>query len=171
MSNVPGQYTPDEINHVFANLQPQDVEQFYIVYQQWLRQRKIANLHARIETLRNQIAENDLRIQQVQPSSIALSTLARLQSNGVTDLDLLDRMLARGEAWLDSTMQHLDYCEQFDFIRGNYTEWCEHALEGAYDWIDSMQEPDVANNDKIPVASMTGSTPTAIASPQSGEPL
>ena len=170
MSNVPGQYTPDEINHVFANLQPQDVEQFYIVYQQWLRQRKIANLHARIETLRNQIAENDLRIQQVQPSSIALSTLARLQSNGVTDLDLLDRMLARGEAWLDSTMQHLDYCEQFDFIRGNYTEWCEHALEGAYDWIDSMQELDVAhavNNDKISTTSSAGST----LSPQSGELL
>jgi len=174
MSNVPGQYTPDEINHVFAHLQPHDVEQFYAVYQQWLRQSTIANLQAQIESLRNQIAENNLRIQQVQPSSIALSIIARLQSNGVTDLNLLDRMLDRGEAWLNSAMQHLDYCELFDFIRGNYAEWCEHALEGAYDWIDSMQEfdvADVANNDKIPTASMTGSTSTAIASPQPGEPL
>src|SRR5260370_19001947 len=80
-------------------------------------------------------------------------------------------MLDRGEAWLDSAMQHLDYSEQFDFIRGNYTEWCEHALEGAYDWIDSLQKPHVPNNDKIPVASTTGSTPTAIASPHPGEPL
>ncbi len=174
MSNVPGQYTPDEINHVFAHLQPHDVEQFYAVYQQWLRQSTIANLQAQIESLRNQIAENNLRIQQVQPSSIALSIIARLQSNGVTDLNLLDRMLDRGEAWLNSAMQHLDYCELFDFIRGNYAEWCEHALEGAYDWIDSMQEfdvADVANNDKIPTASMTGSTSTGIASSQPGEPL
>lgn len=174
MSNVPGQYTPDEINHVFAHLQPHDVEQFYAVYQQWLRQSTIANLQAQIESLRNQIAENSLRIQQVQPSSIALSIIARLQSNGVTDLNLLDRMLDRGEAWLNSAMRHLDYCEQFDFIRGNYAEWCEHALEGAYDWIDSMQEfdvADVANNDKIPTASMTGSTSTGIASPRPGEPL
>ncbi len=174
MSNVPGQYTPDEINHVFAHLQPHDVEQFYAVYQQWLRQSTIANLQAQIESLRNQIAENDLRIQQVQPSSIALSIIARLQSNGVTDLNLLDRMLDRGEAWLNSAMQHLDYCELFDFIRGNYAEWCEHALEGAYDWIDSMKEfdvADVANNDKIPTASMTGSTSTGIASSQPGEPL
>src|SRR3989440_8413585 len=36
-------------------------------------------------------------------------------------------------------MQRLAYCEQFDFIRDNYTEWCQHALDGAYDWIDSMQ--------------------------------
>lgn len=171
MSKAPGQYTPDEINHVFAQLQPHDVEQFYAVYQQWLRQSTIANLQAQIESLRNQIAENDLRIQQVQPSSTALSIIARLQSNGVTDPNLLDSMLDRGEAWLNSAMQHLDYCEQFDFIRGNYTEWCEHALEGAYDWIDSVQEFDVANNDKILTASMTGSTPTAISSPQPGEPL
>lgn len=172
MSNVPGQYTPLAINHIFANLQPHDVEQFYAVYQQWLRQRTIANLQAQIASLRNQIAENNLRIQQVQPSPLALSALARLQSNGVTDLDLLDHMLDQGEAWLDSAMQHLDYCEQLDFIRGNYTEWCEHALEGAYDWIDSMQEldasnaagdADAANNDKISTASS--------ADPQTGEQL
>jgi hypothetical protein len=180
MSNAPGQYTPDEINHVFANLQPHDVEQFYAVYQQWLRQHNIANLQAYIETLRNQIAKNNLLIKQVQPSSIALSSLARLQSNGVTDLDLLDRMLDQGEAWLDSAMQHLDYCERFDFIRGNYTEWCEHALEGAYDWIDSMQKldavdavdaADTASNDKISTASTAASTPAAPTSPQPGELL
>lgn len=177
MSNVPGRYTPDEINHVFANLQPHDVEQFYAVYQQWLCQHNIANLQAQIETLRNQIAKNNLLIKQVQPSSIALATLARLQSNDVTDLDLLDRMLDRGEAWLDSAMQHLDYCEQFDFIRGNYTEWCEHALEGAYDWIDSMQKldavyavdaADTASNDKISTASTAASTPAAPTSLQPG---
>jgi hypothetical protein len=41
--------------------------------------------------------------------------------------------------WLDRTMQRLDYLEQLDdFISDDYTQWCQHALEGAYDWIDSV---------------------------------
>src|SRR5207247_10456301 len=138
----------------------------------WLRQQQIAYMQTLIVRVHQQIAENNRQIQLVHPSSIALASLARLQSNGVTNLDLLDRLLDRGETWLDNTMLHLEYCEKFDFIRGNYTEWCEHALEGAYDWIDSMQEldvADVANNDKIPTASTTGPTPTALTSPQPGE--
>ncbi len=83
--------------------------------------------------------ENTERIQQVQPTAIELATLARLQSNGVRDVELLDRMLERGEAWLDRTLQRLDYLEKLDdFIRDDYTQWCNHALEGAYDWIDSV---------------------------------
>ena len=140
MSNSSEQYTPETINHVFANLQLEDVEQFYTSYRQWLQQRRLADLHTQIATLRQQIVENNLLSQQTHPTPIALATLARLQSNGVTDLDLLDRMLERGEAWLDNTMQQLEYCEQFDFIRDDYSTWCEHALEGAYDWIDSMHK-------------------------------
>lgn len=97
MSNVTTQYTPEAINHVFANLQPQDVEQFYTGYRQWLYQHQLADLHAQLATLRQQIAANNLLMQQVYPSPIALAALASLQSKGVTDLDLLDRMLDRGE--------------------------------------------------------------------------
>ena len=139
MSNRPGYYSPDEINFIFARLDPQDVERFYQSYQLWTLQQQIAGLQTQITTLDQQIAENNERMQRSHPSAIALATLARLQSHGVTDVDLLDHMLARGEAWLDQTMQRLAYCEQFDFIRDNYTEWCQHALDGAYDWIDSMQ--------------------------------
>src|SRR5205085_4678061 len=110
------------------------------------------------------IAENNERMQQAHPSAIALATLAQLQSYGVTDIDLLDLMLERGESWLDQTMQRLTYCEQFDFIRSNnYTEWCEHALEGAYDWIDSMQnassspeESSLADTSTNPAANTNG---------------
>jgi hypothetical protein len=140
MSKAPEKLSPDEISLLFAQLSPQDVAEFYNGYQQWLRQHQIANLQTHIARVRLQVAENNRQMQQVHPSPIALASLARLQSNGVTDFDLLDRMLERGEVWLDNTMQHLDYCEKFDFIRGNYTEWCEHALEGAYDWIDSMHK-------------------------------
>ncbi|HYU74568.1 MAG TPA: hypothetical protein VEL31_18010 [Ktedonobacteraceae bacterium] len=139
MNDRRGYYSPNEINFIFARLDPQDVERFYQSYQLWTLQQQIAGLQTQITTLHQQIAENNERMQRSHPSAIALATLARLQSYSVTDVDLLDHMLARGEAWLDQTMQRLAYCEQFDFIRDNYTEWCQHALDGAYDWIDSMQ--------------------------------
>ena len=136
----------NEINAIFAQLDRRDVEQFYASYQLWMLQQHIAEVQTRIQSVTQQIAENQERLQRVHPSAIALATLARLQSNGVDDIDLLDRMLARGENWLDCTMQRLAYCEKFDFIRDNYTEWCEHALEGAYDWIDSVDETQIAND-------------------------
>lgn len=135
----------DEVNAIFAHLDQRDVEQFYTSYQLWLLQQHITEVQAQIQSVTQQIAENQEHLQRVHPSAIALATLARLQSNGVNDIDLLDRMLARGEDWLDRTMQRLAYCEKFDFIRDNYTDWCEHALEGAYDWIDSVDEAHIEN--------------------------
>ena len=145
MMDASRSHSHDEINAIFAHLDQRDVEQFYASYQLWLLQQHIAEVQARIQSVTQQIAENQERLQRVHPSAIALATLARLQSNGVNDIDLLDRMLARGEDWLDRTMQRLAYCEKFDFIRDNYTEWCEHALEGAYDWIDSVDEAQIEN--------------------------
>ena len=105
---------------------------------------------------RQQIIVNTERIQEVQPTAIELATLARLQSNGVSDVELLDRMLERGELWLDRTMQRLDYFEQLDdFISDDYTQWCQHALEGAYDWIDSVLD---GNATSIPSTTTTSTT-------------
>lgn len=173
MSNSLGHYTPETINHVFANLQPEDVEQFYTSYRHWLQQRQLADLHTQIAILRQQIVENNLLLQQTHPTPIALATLARLQSNGVTDLDLLDCMLERGEAWLDNTMQQLEYCEQFDFIRDDYSTWCEHALEGAYDWIDSMHKVQTTQTtNKAPSLEAAGPTsPITPARTQADEAL
>jgi hypothetical protein len=89
--------------------------------------------------VQRQLAENAEQIERVHPSAIALATLARLQASGVEDIDLLDRMLERGEAWLDRTIQQLEYCEQLDVIGGDYEEWCRHALEDAFAWLDSLQ--------------------------------
>lgn len=125
---------------IYAQLSPEDVEQFYAGYQQWRRQQHLATLQAQMAALQQQIAENTVLIGHVQPSAIALATLARLQASGVTDVDLLDRMLDRGESWLDQTMQRLDYCERIDAIRDGYTQWCERALEEAYNWIDVLEE-------------------------------
>ncbi|MFL5694278.1 MAG: hypothetical protein ACJ795_20995, partial [Ktedonobacteraceae bacterium] len=139
MNDSAHQHFPEDINAIFSRLNPRDVEQFYRNYQLWSIQQQLGYLQTRVNILQQHIAENDAHIQEVHPSPIALAALARLQSNGVNDIGLLERMLDRGETWLDQTMQRLDYCEKFAFISDNYTEWCEHALDGAYDWIDSAQ--------------------------------
>src|SRR5713226_497647 len=143
MSDITQQQFPDELNHIYATLNQHDVEQFYAGYQLWYTRQRITTLQEQICSLHQQISENAERLQQVQPPAVAFATLARLQANGVNEIGLLDRMLERGEEWLDLTMQRLDYCEQLDFIHDNYTQWCEHALEGAYDWIDSMRDAEV----------------------------
>lgn len=152
MSNSPPQSNPISIDFIYARLNQRDIEQFYAGYQRWTLQQQISTLEAQLDALRGQIAENTERMQEVHTSAIALATLARLQSNGVNDIDLLDRMLERGEMWLDHTMQQLDYCEQLDgFICDDYTQWCKHALEGAYDWIDSIQDGNLSSSTPVAV--------------------
>ena len=146
MSETPNPSLLSEISQIYAQLNPQDVEQFYAGYQLWRLQQQITALQDQVNTFQWLLAENMQRMQEVQPSAIALATLAQLQAAGVNDIALLDRMLERGEDWLDRTMQHLEYCEQFDFIQGNYTEWCEYALEGVFDWIGSMISADTASS-------------------------
>lgn len=141
MQNNIGPDFQGQLDAVFARLNPQAVEEFYTAYHNWSQQQRINELRQRIETVRAQQAENEQRLREAQPSAIALAALARLQSNGVSDIALLDAMLERGESWLDQTMQRLDYFEQFDdFISDDYTRWCQGALEGAFDWIDSLRE-------------------------------
>ena len=129
-----------ELDVMYAKLPRQDVEEFYAGYQQWVLQQHMMELRDAIVGLRQQIEENAELMRRAQPSAVELATLARLQANGVSDIGLLDRMLERGEVWLDATMQRLDYCEQLDdFLSDDYEQWCRHALEGAYDWIDSLR--------------------------------
>ncbi len=161
MNNTPSQSNSSSIDTVFAQLNPRDIEEFYTRYQSWNLHQQIAALQNRLDDLHRQIAENTQRMQEVHPTALALATLARLQSNGVSDIDLLDRMLEQGELWLDRTMQRLEYFEQLDdFISDDYTHWCQLALEGAYDWIDSML--DGSSTSSSPVATeeeeLTGTT-------------
>lgn len=144
--------TPVSLDEIYAQLEQQDIEQFYAGYRRWNTQQRIAALRTEIASLQRQIVENEERLQEIHPSAIALATLARLQAHGVSDIDLLDQMLERGESWLDQTMQRLDYCEQLaDFITNDYTQWCRHALDGAYDWIDSIQDAGTSSSPLEPL--------------------
>ncbi|MBA2391812.1 MAG: hypothetical protein H0V70_03615 [Ktedonobacteraceae bacterium] len=133
------------VDTIFQRLEPRDVEQFYKSYHSWLLQRRIQTLHTEASAIQQAIIDNTTLMQHVSLSAIALASLAQLQASGVNDLNLLDRMLERGEAWLDHTMQLLEHCEKLDIIRSDYTQWCEHALEGAYDWIESVEATEAIN--------------------------
>ena len=151
MNSTPPPDYAENFFTLFAQLNQQDVEEFYLGYQYWYLQHQIEILQNRLDQIHTVMLENTVRIQQVQPTAIELATLARLQSNGVSDVNLLDRMLERGEAWLDRTMQRLDYLEQLDdFISDDYTQWCKHALDGAYDWIDSVVDTSASSQSTTP---------------------
>jgi hypothetical protein len=153
MNDLPRKSASSEISALFSMLDPHDVEQFYRAYQFWSLQRQISQLQTLIDSHQQQLTQNAARLQELHPSPIALAALAQLQANGVNDIDLLERMLERGEDWLDRTMQRLAYCEKSALISENYTEWCERALDGAYDWIDSVQDNPASPADVHPAES------------------
>jgi DNA polymerase III gamma/tau subunit len=140
---------PPALSSIFACLPAKTVEQFYSGYQRWLLQQQHELLSVQLMLLRQQISENEELMRQQQPSAIALAVLARLQSNGVSDVELLDRMLERGEEWLDTTLQLLIRCEQLGMAPSDYTQWCEHALDDAYNWLASMQADDFTGTANI----------------------
>jgi hypothetical protein len=139
---------PERLHEIFSQLNPRDVEQFHKGYQLWSLQQLQEALINQIEHVRQKSAENLTEMARIAPSALSLANLAQLQACGVDDIELLDTMLTRGEDWLDHTIQLLERCERLDLIGGDYTEWCQHALEGAYDWLDSMNEngPEAAEN-------------------------
>jgi len=131
---------PKILDALFTRLDAGDIEQFYQSYQSWVLQQQRVDLLRQIATLQHKVMQHAEQMQGLAPSALALASLTQLRAYGVEDIDLLERMLERGEVWLDHTIQLLIRCEQLDVIGSNYTEWCEHALEGAYDWIDSIGE-------------------------------
>jgi hypothetical protein len=156
-----------EINELFSQITLREVEQFYKTYQLWSKHQDIARIQQELGILREKQAQNAIQMQSVTPSAVAFSTLTQLRASGVEDIDLLDRMLERGEEWLDHTMQLLERCEELNVIRGNYTQWCEHALDGAYEWMGSMDDASLhdyfhaeAVSEEMPLQALMDADPT-----------
>ncbi len=152
------QTNPQALSDIYAKLKAQDIEQFYAGYLWWKMHQRSVTLQEQQAALQQEIAANTELMEMVHPPAIALATMARLQASGMSDIDLLDRMLEKGESWLDRTMQRLDYCEQLNFVIDDYTQWCRNALEGAYDWIDSMREGAVSPSTEVPSNTATNAT-------------
>ena len=132
----------EQFRPLFSQLSPADVEQFYASYQRWSLYQQLEMAQQKLAALHEQMAANTEQIEAVRPSALALATLTRLQASGVEDIDLLDRMLKHGEEWLDRTIQHLEYCEQQGVVGDDYEEWCRHALEDAFDWLNTLHAAD-----------------------------
>src|SRR5437667_11792324 len=122
-----------DLNTIFMHFSSQDIEEFYQLYQLWSLRQKRTEIVAQMNELKQQIIENEARLKAVSPSTIALAALSQFRAIGVDDIDLLERMLERGDEWLDHTLQLFERCEDLDMLQENATQWCIHALEGAYE--------------------------------------
>ncbi|HEX8996966.1 MAG TPA: hypothetical protein VF812_13135 [Ktedonobacterales bacterium] len=105
-------------------------------YMAWYVTRVTQSLDETMSSLRSELRDNDAKEASYRPSPAELSAIERLQRSGVTGVDLLDRMVEQGEDWLVLTMRRLDHFERTGLAPKDYSTWCEHALSGAYDWID-----------------------------------
>ncbi len=135
-------------------------------YMAWYVTRVTQSLDETMSSLRAELRENDAKEASYRPSPAELSAIERLQRSGVTGVDLLDRMVEQGEDWLVLTMRRLDHFERTGLAPKDYSTWCEHALSGAYDWIDHER---LGSSGSGPAAAPTqAARPAPAASAQGG---
>jgi len=130
---------PTAVTKLFEQLPLEAMQQVSDSYLAWYVDRVTRSLDETIAGLRAELRENDAKEAGFRPSPQELGGIERLQRSGVTGVDLLDRMVEQGEDWLVLTMRRLDHFERTGLAPKDYSTWCEHALSGAYDWIDHDQ--------------------------------
>ena len=127
---------PTAVTTLYAQIPLQAMQQVSDSYMAWYVERVTRQLDETMAGLRSELRENDAKEASFRPSQNELGAIERLQRSGVTGVDLLDRMVEQGEDWLMLTMRRLDHFERTGLAPKDYSTWCEHALGGAYDWID-----------------------------------
>jgi hypothetical protein len=127
---------PAAVTKLYERIPLEAMQQVSDSYLAWYVDRVTRQLDEIMAGLRAELRENDAKEASFCPSPAELKAIERLQSSGVTGVDLLDRMTEQGEDWLVVTMRRLDHFERTGLAPKDYSTWCEHALSGAYDWID-----------------------------------
>ena len=127
---------PTAVTTLYAQIPLQAMQQVSDSYMAWYVDRVTRQLDETMAGLRSELRENDAKEASFRPSQNELGAIERLQRSGVSGVDLLDRMVEQGEDWLMVTMRRLDHFERTGLAPKDYSTWCEHALGGAYDWID-----------------------------------
>src|SRR5262245_43694069 len=127
---------PTAITKLYEQIPLQAMQQVSDSYIAWYVDRVTNELDKLTADLRAELRENDAKEASYRPSQNELAAIERLQRSGVTGADLVDRMVEQGEEWLVVTMRRLDHFERTGLAPKDYSTWCEHALGGAYDWID-----------------------------------
>ena len=127
---------PTAVTTLYGQIPLDSMQQVSDSYMAWYVDRVTRHLDETMAGLRSELRENDAKEASFRPSPNELNAIERLQKSGVTGMDLLDRMVEQGEDWLMLTMRRLDHFERTGLAPKDYSTWCEHALSGAYDWID-----------------------------------
>jgi hypothetical protein len=127
---------PTVVTKIYEQIPLEAMQQVSDSYMAWYVDRVTRQLDDTMASLRAELRENDQKEASFRPSPQELEAIERLQRSGVTGVDLLDRMVEQGDDWLAVTMRRLDHFERTGLAPKDYSTWCEHALSGAYDWID-----------------------------------
>ncbi|HEX6797316.1 MAG TPA: hypothetical protein VF116_06345 [Ktedonobacterales bacterium] len=127
---------PAAVTKLYEQIPLEAMQNVADAYMAWYVDRVTRELDQIMAGLRTELRENDSKEASFAPSPSEIKAIERLQSSGVTGMDLLDRMVEQGEDWLMLTMRRLDHFERTGLAPKDYSTWCEHALSGAYDWID-----------------------------------
>ncbi len=154
---------PAAVTKLYEQIPLEAMQRVSESYMAWYVNRVTQQLDETMAGLRTELRENDAKEASYRPSPNELSAIERLQRSGVTGVDLLDRMVEQGEDWLSLTMRRLDHFERTGLAPKDYSTWCEHALSGAYDWIDHER----LGASSATGASSGGSRPAAPANPAS----
>ena|SRR5579859_1461701 len=152
---------PTSVTKLYEQIPLEAMQQVSDSYLAWYVDRVTRQLDETMAGLRAELRENDAKETSFRPSPAELDGIERLQRSGVTGMDLLDRMVEQGEGWLILTMRRLDHFERTGLAPKDYSTWCEHALSGAYDWIDH----DRINSSAGGAPAASGSRPA----PQTGQ--
>ena len=127
---------PTAVTTLYEQIPLEAMQQVSDSYLSWYVDRVTRQLDETTAGLRAELRDNDAKEASYRPSPHELEAIERLQRSGVTGADLVDRMVEQGEDWLVLTMRRLDHFERTGLAPKDYSTWCEHALSGAYDWID-----------------------------------
>ncbi len=127
---------PTAVTKLYEQIPLEAMQQVSDSYMAWYVDRVTRQLDETMAGLRSELRENDAKEASFRPSQNEVGAIERLQRSGVAGVDLLDRMVEQGEDWLMLTMRRLDHFERTGLAPKDYSTWCEHALGGAYDWID-----------------------------------
>lgn len=149
---------PTAVTQLYEQIPLEAMQRVSDSYMAWYVTRVTQSLDETMSSLRAELRDNDAKEASYRPAPAELSAIERLQRSGVTGVDLLDRMVEQGEDWLVLTMRRLDHFERTGLAPKDYSTWCEHALSGAYDWID---------HERIAASSSAGgAAPAASAGPR-----
>ena len=127
---------PTAVTKLYEQIPLEAMQQVSDSYLSWYVDRVTRQLDEVMAGLRAELRENDAKEASYCPTPHEQEAIERLKRSGVTGMDLLDRMVEQGEDWLTVTMRRLDHFERTGLAPKDYSTWCEHALSGAYDWID-----------------------------------